>query len=304
VTVDHIVAEWLTRAAVGGNVHAAMSCTPAQIPHGNADDGAGALRDVAAVAFDLDGTIYLGSRLLPGAIALLDAIAAAALPFVFATNNSSRSGEQYLDKLRGLGLPADRARLVTSNDVAVSHLKGAGLQRPYLLATPEVEAEYRAQGIEPSQDAPDCVLLTFDTTLTYEKLRRASDLIRGGVRYLATHPDLVCPTSTGPIPDCGAFIALLAEATGQRPLVLGKPHGPMALAIRERLDVAGAPIAYVGDRLYTDVRMANEHGFVAVLTLTGETERSHLADSPHVPDVVVADMAELHGHLRRAGAVA
>ena len=262
------------------------------------------LARVAALGFDLDGTVYLGPDLLPGALELLRALEGQGVPFAFATNNSSKSAARYVQRLQELGLPANRASLLTSNDVAVTSLRRAGLQRPYLVATLEVIDEYRAQGIEPSEASPDSVLLTFDVTLTYEKLRRASDLIRAGLPYYATHPDLVCPTPEGPIPDCGAFIALLAEATGRRPEVLGKPHAPMAQALAERLGVAPDRVAYVGDRLYTDVRMANEHGFLAVLTLTGEAKRTDLPASPHQPDVIVKSLVELHALLRSHGALA
>jgi len=259
---------------------------------------------VAGLAFDLDGTVYLGERLLPGALDLLDALVSTGLPFLFATNNSSKSAEEYLERLRAMGLPAERERLLTSNDVAIARLRELGLQRPYLVATPTVVATYRSHGFAPVEDdadAPDCVLLTFDTTLTYAKLRRASDLVRAGLPYLATHPDTVCPTPEGPIPDCGAFIALLAEATGARPEVLGKPQPSMAVAIEARLGLPADRIAFVGDRLYTDVRMAVEHGFVAVLTLTGEAQRGDLPTSPHQPDVIVASLAELHALLRGHG---
>jgi len=259
---------------------------------------------VAGLAFDLDGTVYLSSQLLPGALELLGALGRAGVPYVFATNNSSKSGAQYLEHLRGLGLPAERTQVLTSNDVAVAYLKAAGLARPYLVATPTVEAEYRAAGIEPTAGDPDAVLLTFDTTLTYDKLRRASDLIRSGLPYFATHPDRVCPTPSGPIPDCGAFAALLFEATGVRPVVLGKPETYMAHAIQARLDLPAQRIAFVGDRLYTDVRMANDHGFQAVLTLTGEAMRDDLAASPYVPDVVVEDLRALHTYLLRVGTLA
>ena len=282
-------------------MHGTERTTHAVTPASQPDD---ALAAVAGLAFDLDGTVYLGEHLLPGSLALLDALTTAEVPFVFATNNSSKSADEYLARLQAMGLPAERQRLLTSNDVAVTRLREAGLGRPYLLATPSVVAEYRAQGLAPVEDdadAPDCVLLTFDTTLTYAKLRRASDLVRAGLPYLATHPDTVCPTPEGPIPDCGAFIALLAEATGARPEVLGKPQPSMAVAIEARLGLPADRIAFVGDRLYTDVRMAVEHGFVAVLTLTGEAQRGDLPTSPHQPDVIVASLAELHALLRGHG---
>ncbi len=273
-------------------------------PRPTAATDAATLTGITGLAFDLDGTVYLGPTLLPGALDLIMALAGAGVPYLFATNNSSKTGAGYVNSLSALGLPADRDRVLTSNDVAVLHLRRTGLQRPFLLATPEVEDEYRDQGIEPTDDDPDSVLLTFDLTLTYDKLRRASDLIRSGLPYLATHPDLVCPTPNGPIPDCGSFIALLAEATGARPLVLGKPHASMASAIGDRLDMPAERVAYVGDRLYTDVRMAADHGFVGVLTLTGETRREHLDLSPHVPDLIVETLEDLHQRLRRTGVLA
>jgi len=259
---------------------------------------------VAAVAFDLDGTVYLSSKLLPGARELIEALASAGVPYLFATNNSSKTGAQYVEHLRSLGLRVTRREVLTSNDAAVAYLRGTSLRRPYLVATPEVEAEYRAEGFELAADQPDSILLTFDTTLTYDKLRRGNDLIRAGLPYFATHPDLVCPTPSGPIPDCGAFAALLHASSGARPTVLGKPEPTMAGAIRARLGAAAGTVAFVGDRLYTDVRMANDHGFLAVLTLTGEATREDLLASPYVPDLVVDDLRVLHQYLRRVGTLA
>jgi len=256
---------------------------------------------IAGLAFDLDGTVFLGARLLPGAAALIAALADAGVPYLFATNNSSATGVGYVRRLSALGLPVTRAAVLTSNDVTVGHLRESGLLRPYLVATREVREEYRAAGLDPATEDPDALVLTFDTSLTYAKLRRAAGLIRAGLPYLATHPDLVCPTPTGPIPDCGAFAALLFEATGRRPLVLGKPERPMAAAIRARLGRAPEAIAFVGDRLYTDVRMANAHGFQAVLTLTGETRVEDLGTSHDVPDLVVDDLGVLHTYLRAQG---
>ncbi len=270
--------------------------------------GSPAAPALAGLAFDLDGTVYLGHELLPGAAELISALAAAGVPYLFATNNSSTSGVRYVQRLTELGLPATRASVLTSNDVTVRHLRDAGLRRPFVIATGEVTEEYRAGGLEPTGlgpagDEPDAVVLTFDTSLTYAKLRRAADLIRAGLPYIATHPDLVCPTPTGPIPDCGAFAALLFEATGRRPLVMGKPAPPMAAAICTRLRLVADAIAFVGDRLYTDVRMARDHGFLAVLTLTGETSRGDLAASDDVPDLVVDDLAALHAYLRSVGSL-
>jgi HAD superfamily hydrolase (TIGR01450 family) len=268
------------------------------------DDARGGDRSVpTAFAFDLDGTVYLGDTLLPGAREFLHALAEGGVPHVFATNNSSDPGSRYVERLQRLGIAASREQVLTSNDVAIAHLRTAGVTRPLLLATPDVVREYREHGYHTMDDDPDAdrnaepeaVVLTFDTTLTYDKLARAAHWIRAGVPYFATHPDKTCPTPLGPIPDCGSFIALLEHATGRSPTILGKPQRQMADAIRSRLDRPAADIAFVGDRLYTDVRMANENGFLAVLTLTGETTADDLGASEHTPDVVVANLSELQG---------
>lgn len=255
------------------------------------------------VAFDLDGTVYLGSQLLPGARELIEALVAADFPHLFATNNSSKTVPQVLAHLRGLGLPVMPAAVLTSNDVTIDHLQRAGIARPYILANASVEAVYREAGFASPAQNPDAVLLTFDTSLTYDKLRRASDLIRAGLPYFATHPDRTCPTPEGPIPDCGAFAALLAAVTDRWPLVLGKPEAAMAHTISARLGVPASATAFVGDRLYTDVRMACEQGLVAILTLTGEATRADLPASPHQPIVVIDDLRALHRLLREQGAI-
>lgn len=262
-----------------------------------------------ALAFDLDGTVYLEDSALPGAKDLMGQVAQSGVPFVFATNNSSLPATRYVARLRAMGIEAEASHVLTSTHAASHRLRQAGFSRAYVLATEEVREELAATGIAHDADDPQAVLLTFDTTLDYGKVRAVSDLVRSGLPYFATHPDLVCPTPEGPIPDCGAFIALFAAATGREPVVLGKPSGVMAAAIRERLEHQAAQsgsapparIAFIGDRLYTDVRMANEHGFVAVLTLTGETSRSDLDDSPYTPDLVVRDLSELAERLGMGG---
>ncbi len=263
-----------------------------------------------ALAFDLDGTVYLSAEPLPGARELFEALSRAAVPYVFATNNSSVPAGGYVQRLTSMGIRAGLEHVLTSTHAAAHHLGSAGVARAYLVATPEVQAELAEAGVAHDEDDPQAVLLTFDTSLDYDRVRAVSHLLRAGLPYFATHPDLVCPTPDGPIPDCGAFIALFHAATGREPVILGKPTAGMAAAIRQRLaaqaTARGRPapqrVAFVGDRLYTDMRMANEHGFVAVLTLTGESTRAELAASPYRADLVVADLHELAGRLGLAAA--
>lgn len=251
------------------------------------------LRAPQAYAFDLDGTIYLQSQLLPGSLGLLAQLTEQGIPFVFATNNSSVPGANYVTKLTDMGIAVTREQVITSNDVAIRHLLQHGFKRPYLLAPPEVLLEYAQHGLMHDAVNPDCVLLAFDLTLTYDKISRAARFISDGLPYLATHPDPVCPTLDGSIPDVGSFIEMFHTATGHKPLVLGKPHEGMALMIAERLQQPAERVAFVGDRLHTDILMAREHGFVGILTLTGVTDAAELASSSLKPDVVVRDLLEL-----------
>lgn len=248
-------------------------------------------------AFDLDGTIYLGPSLLPGARELIETLIERGLPYVFATNNSSVPGEVYVERLTRLGLPVTRQNVITSNDAAVAHLRGEGLVRPYLMAPEAVTQEYAAWGITHESERPDSVLLAFDTTLDYEKIRTATHFIRGGLPFLATHPDPLCPTPRGGEPDVGSFIAMFEIATDRRPTVLGKPKVGMARLVMDRLGLPANEIAFVGDRLETDILMARDHGFVGVLTLTGVTDKQQLASSALVPHLVVDDLHELLAQL-------
>lgn len=259
----------------------------------------GALDKARAFAFDLDGTVYLQGTPLPGALELLGQLRQHGLPYLFVTNNSSVNGASYVAKLGALGLGEDRATILTSNDVARSHLLGLGSSRPYLLATEEVRSEYAAAGLVHEEEAPDAVLLTFDTSLTFAKLASVTRHIAAGLPYLATHPDVTCPVPDGFLPDTGSFIELFAAATGRRPQVLGKPHAGMIQEITRRFGLPAGQIAFIGDRLTTDIQMAADAGFVSVLTLTGVTTAADVADSPLQPDVIVNGMTELSSLLNR-----
>lgn len=259
-----------------------------------------ALSAVKALAFDLDGTIYLQGTPLPGALELLAALRNAGVEYLFVTNNSSVSGATYSSKLAAIGLQPERSQVLTSNDVAMSHLRQVGIRRPYLMATAEVRAAYLEAGLPHEEESPDAVLLTFDSELTFAKLAAATRHIGTGMPYLATHPDVTCPVPGGFLPDTGSFIELFAAATGRRPQVLGKPHMGMIQEIGRRLELPAGQIAFVGDRLQTDIQMAADAGFVGVLTLTGVTAPDTLVASTVQPDVVVSGMAQLHSLLRQS----
>jgi len=258
-----------------------------------------ALRSVRCFLLDMDGTIYLGSRLFEFTNPFLRLLRETGRRYVFLTNNSSLSARDYVAKLRRMGVECPDDGVYTSGDATREHLRARGWRRVCLLGTPSLERDFADDGFELTPDRPDAVVLGFDQTLTYEKIRRANDLLLDGVPFVATHPDFVCPFEPHPIPDAGAMIRMFEASSGRTPEVVGKPHAPMYEALARRYGLDRASTAMVGDRLYTDVPFGLKNGFAAVLVLSGETTPSMLAASEFAPDFVLRDLGELLDVLSR-----
>ena len=248
---------------------------------------------------DMDGTIYLGEQLFPGTLPLLKRIREKGGRAIFLTNNSSASPEDYVKKLARLGIPVSVDDVFTSGDAAAYALPKLHGANPsvYLLGTPALEAQLHAAGIQivnGTDRKPDCVLLGFDKTLTYQKLVEACRFISDGVPYYATHPDFTCPVENGFIPDTGAMICLIEAATGRRPVVFGKPEKTMAEAAMARYSFSAETTAMVGDRLMTDIRFGNNAGMASVLVLSGETKLSDYEGQSDVhADFIYPSVTEL-----------
>jgi HAD superfamily hydrolase (TIGR01457 family) len=252
------------------------------------------LNQIHLFLLDMDGTIYLGEKLLPGARAFLHLLEARNVPYLFLTNNSSKQANQYALKLQRLGLDVDRDKIFTSGQATAVYLhKLHPNARIYLVGTPALEDEFQQHGFQLVTNNPDFAVLGFDTTLTYEKLWRLCDFVRAGLPYIATHPDFNCPIEDGYMPDIGAMMAFVEASTGRRPdVVVGKPNSPIIEAVVEKTETAVSDICMIGDRLYTDIALGAA-GITTVLTLSGEARREDLSGAPHQPDFVVQDLAEL-----------
>ncbi len=259
------------------------------------------LADIRLFLLEMDGTVYLGSRLLPGSLDFLRYLGETGRDHLFLTNNSSRNANYYAEKLTRFGWPAKPDEVLTSGEATALYLGGLKPSaRVYLLGTPDLEQEFAAHGFILTDEKPDYVVLGFDMTLTYDKLVRACDLIRAGVPFIATHPDFNCPTETGYIPDCGAMIALITASTGVTPQVIGKPNRQIIDAMFRKKPVARSQVAMVGDRLYTDIVMGHNAGVASILVLSGEAKRGDIDAAPVKPDFVMSGLAELHAALRQA----
>jgi HAD superfamily hydrolase (TIGR01450 family) len=256
------------------------------------------LRAARAFLLDMDGTVYVDERLCPGAAELIAGLRARGLPLAFLTNNSSARGEDYRARLARLGVSAARAEIHTSGDATIAHLATAtALRRPYVVGTPALHEDFRAAGLEPDPADPDCLVVGFDTTLTYAKLERATALLFAGLPYFATHPDRTCITRRGLIPDVAAIIGALAAVTGRQPEILGKPDPRMALSALARCGVAVSDAVLVGDQLDTDMALAQGAGLLDVLVLSGETGAAALDAAPRRPTLVARDAGEIHAWL-------
>jgi HAD superfamily hydrolase (TIGR01450 family) len=255
-----------------------------------------------ALLIDMDGTLYLDEQLLPGARELLDLCDRRGLPYLFVTNNSSRRAEDYRQRLARLGVEVTREHILTSGDATIEYLLRSTPHRSaYVVGTAGLCADFTEAGIALDDRDPDCVVVGFDTTLTYDKLEIACRLLMAGKPYFATHPDRTCITQRGLIPDIAAIIAACQAVTGRAPdRILGKPHREMVDVALRRLGSTAETTAIVGDQLDTDMTMAEVSGLCAVLVLTGETSRAALEAWPpeRRPALVASHIGEVVAWLR------
>jgi HAD superfamily hydrolase (TIGR01457 family) len=243
---------------------------------------------------DLDGTVYKGGNVIPGAQDLIKFLKKEKIPFVFLTNNSSDTRDYYFKKLTSMGFPIARENILTSTTAAVRFLKErrAG-KNVYVIATPDVADEIADMGVPNCGENPDIVLLTFDRTITFDKINKAYRHIMDGSELIATHPDDLCPTEDGYDVDIGQFIKMLSHLTGAVPTVIGKPNSLMLEMAAEEMGADKSRTLMVGDRLYTDIAMAAYAGTDSVLVLTGETQMSDLDKSEVKPTYVVGSVVEI-----------
>lgn len=254
------------------------------------------LRKQKCFALDMDGTIYLGKKLLPGALEFLEYLQHSGRKYLFLTNNSSKNKESYVQKLQSLGIPAVSDQVMTSGEATALYLKSVKPEaRIFLLGTPDLEQEFIDHGFTLTNDKPDYVVLGFDQTLTYAKLTEACHLIREGVPFVATHPDFNCPTDerSGYMPDTGAMLELIFASTGKRAKIIGKPNQEIIDVLMAKSNCHKDETAMVGDRLYTDIKMAKNAGICGILVLSGETKVSDLTGNEVKPDYVFEGVREL-----------
>mgnify|MGYP003321599172 FL=1 len=252
------------------------------------------LDGIEAIFLDLDGTIYLGGEPIEGALDFLERLDQRGIRRFFLSNNSSKSVSQYLEKLTSMGVPATEQDILLSTHDLLSWLKSEEVTEAYLVGTEGMREMLENEGIRTRSQSPQYVVLGYDTEINYEKLSTASIHLHSGVPMVASHPDIVCPSPDGGLPDTGAYMDLFEATTGVRPIhICGKPNPGMILHKIEELGLRPDNCAMVGDRLYTDIEMAERSGVHGILVLSGEATMSDASAATQHPSLIVDSVASL-----------
>jgi arabinose operon protein AraL len=246
--------------------------------------------------FDLDGTIYLGERLIPGADAAIAALRAAGRRVAFLSNKPLQTRTEYAAKLTRLGVPAAPDDVINSSLVLARYLRDRDPGAPvFVIGEPPMLDEMRAHGFEVRPDERvRWVVIAFDRTFDYAKLNVALQAVKQGARLIATNPDRTCPVEGGEIPDCAGMIAAVEAVTDKKvEAIVGKPSPIILEVALAALGVPARDAAIVGDRIETDIVMGRRLGLGTVLVLSGVTR----ADDPRIaavaPDHVVRSVRDL-----------
>jgi 4-nitrophenyl phosphatase len=254
---------------------------------------------IQGVVLDMDGVIWRGAEILPGVPAFFEFLLARQIPYVFATNNSTRTPEMYVEKIGALGIKVEGHQIVTSSTATARYLHEhyPTLSKVFIVGQEGIYAALGGIGFEVVEDGQpaDFVVVGLDRTLTYQKLQAACYQIQRGAIFIGTNGDVNLPEPEGYIPGAGSIIAALQTATGQTPLIIGKPETPMYETALSILNTLPAATLMIGDRLDTDIGGAKRTGLMSALVLSGASTEMDLRETPSefLPDGVYQDLAEL-----------
>lgn len=243
---------------------------------------------------DMDGVIYLGREIIPGAREFVNTLRSQNIPFLFLTNNSQRTRRDVATKLSRMGVHADEEHIFTCALATARFLAG---QKPggtaYVIGEGGLLHALHANGFAYVDHDPDYVVVGEGRTFTCETMETAVGMIMGGAKLIATNMDPSCPTANGIRPGCGATVAMLEKATGVKAFSLGKPSPIMMRAARKDLGLSASETTIIGDTMETDILGGVQMGYRTVLVLTGGTQAKDLARYGYQPDMIVDSIADL-----------
>ena len=250
---------------------------------------------IKCFVLDMDGTIYLENKLFPFTKKFLEKLSETGREYCYFTNNSSKNQKDYLKKLEGMGVPVTAEQMFLSTQVILEYLKKHHPDDSfYIVGTDNLKEAFVEAGLTLSEENPDVVILGFDTTLTYEKISKACHFVRNGAGYYGVNMDYNCPMQGGNyIPDCGSMAKLVERSTGRFPEFFGKPSRHTLDYIIRHTGFKEEEIAVVGDRIYTDIALANDSKATSIMVLTGETQKKDLKDYDYAPDMIAGSLEDL-----------
>ena len=250
---------------------------------------------------DMDGTIYLDNDLFDGTIDFLEEIKRRGGRYLFLTNNSSKSADAYVEKLKKIGIEATSEDFLTSTYATILYIKDKFPGRKfYSIGTASFTNELLSAGIDVTTEVSDDVfgiVMGNDNELTFKKLEDACKLLLRDVEYIATNPDWVCPTSFGYVPDCGSFAEMLWRASGKRPKFIGKPEPEMIYLALEKFGYSKDDAIMIGDRVYTDIASGYNAGIDTILVLSGEGTRRDAEETGTKPTYIMENIREVYNAL-------
>ncbi|NJD60357.1 MAG: haloacid dehalogenase [Anaerolineales bacterium] len=250
---------------------------------------------VQGMILDMDGVLWRGDQAIGDLQRIFEIIDNIGWKVTFATNNATRNVQQYIDGLASFHVRAQPWQVITSA-TAVTHTLTSRFQgggAVHIVGEQGVIEACAEHGFYQADTDVKAVIVGFDRNLTYEKLRKATLLIRSGVLYIGTNPDLTFPTPEGLIPGAGSILAAVTAATGIQPVVVGKPEPLMYQIALERMAIPAANVLVVGDRPETDIACAQQMGCLTALVLSGVTNAAQAAAWQPVPDIITADLVSV-----------
>jgi HAD superfamily hydrolase (TIGR01450 family) len=250
--------------------------------------------DYKHYCFDLDGTVYVGNQQINGATEAIKRLEELGKDIFYVSNNSSKNKADYVERLKNIGIKANEAQIILSTDATINFLKKLDVKKVFVLGTKSLKKMILDADIDLCSHEPEFVVVGYDTELDYTKLIDACRLINGGVDFIATHCDPVCPSEHGPIPDIGLLTQMLEKTTGKSVYrVFGKPSAEVINSLIENKELDRSEVVMIGDRLYTDIQMARNASIDSILVLSGDTSRDEVEHSPTSATYVLKDISRI-----------
>lgn len=262
------------------------------------------IKHIQHLIIDMDGVLWLGDQPLPALIPFFQTLRELNIRFILATNNASKSGDEYVAKLKKFGVDVALDEILTSPQATAMYLaQHAPSAKIFVIGEPGLAVELQAKGLQVVNDAPATathVVVGWDRTLSYAKLAEACLLIRAGATFIGTNPDVTYPDARGIVPGNGATLAALRVSTDVEPLIIGKPMPEMMVQSMARMGCTPATTAVIGDRLDTDILGGINAGLTTLLVLTGVTNAKAAETGDIHADYIFQDIGGIAAALRQA----